>query len=113
MDRGIPAEDDSRGTADRPCTQEGGRGPASFAKTPSPLSEVILRGQLPMPGVPEEAEWIDLATPEEFLPFESKAIAAAQAPALFTTQVEKIARERQVKKAAALPFPATQDRDHS
>ena len=76
----------------------------NFSKARTAVSEVIIRGQLPLPGAPEEAEWMDFSTPEDYLPFESRAIAAAQAPELFTVQIEKVARERQVKKPGAFPF---------
>jgi hypothetical protein len=77
---------------------------SSFSKAHAPVSEVIIRGQLPLPGAPEEAEWMDFSTPEEYLPFESRAIASAGTPGLFTLQVEKVARERQVRKPGAFPF---------
>jgi uncharacterized protein len=77
---------------------------ANFAKAHAAVTEVIIRGQLPLPGAPEEAEWMDFSTPEDYLPFESRAMATAGAPELFTIQVEKIAHERKVKKPGALPF---------
>jgi hypothetical protein len=76
----------------------------NFSKAHAAVSEVIIRGQLPLPGAPEEAEWMDFSTPEDYLPFESRAIATAGAPELFIIQVEKLARERQVKKPGAFPF---------
>ncbi|MFH2115210.1 MAG: flagellar assembly protein A, partial [Spirochaetota bacterium] len=75
-----------------------------FSKAHASVSEVIVRGQLPLPGAPEEAEWMDFATPEQYLPFESRAIATAQTPELFTVRIEKVARERQVKKPGAFSF---------
>ncbi|OHD82366.1 MAG: hypothetical protein A3J97_06665 [Spirochaetes bacterium RIFOXYC1_FULL_54_7] len=75
-----------------------------FAKARTTVSEVIVRGQLPLPGAPEEAAWMDFSTPGDYFPFESRAMATAGAPELFTVQMEKIARERQVKKPGALPF---------
>jgi hypothetical protein len=57
---------------------------ANFAKAHAAVTEVIIRGQLPLPGAPEEAEWMDLSTPEDYLPFESRAMATAGAPELFT-----------------------------
>ena len=77
---------------------------SGFSRARTPVSEVIIRGQLPLPGTPVEAEWMDFSTPEAYLPFESRAIATAGAPELFTVQVEKIARERQVKKPGVFPF---------
>jgi uncharacterized protein (DUF342 family) len=77
---------------------------AVFAKARTAVSEVIIRGQLPLPGAPEEAEWMDFSTPEEYLPFESRSIATAGTPDLYTVQMEKVARERQVRKPGALPF---------
>jgi uncharacterized protein (DUF342 family) len=77
---------------------------SNFVKARAAVSEVIIRGQLPLPGSPEEAEWMDFSTPEDYLPFESRAMATAGAPELFTIQIEKIAHERKVKKPGALPF---------
>ena len=76
----------------------------NFSKAHAPVSEVIVRGQLPLPGSPEEAEWFDFSTPKEYLPFETRAIATAQPPALFTVHLEKVAREKQVKKPGAFRF---------
>ncbi|MBN2874333.1 MAG: DUF342 domain-containing protein, partial [Spirochaetales bacterium] len=53
---------------------------------------------------PEEAEWVELTTPPEFKPFEASCIAEAAPPALFRVRVDKVARERIVKKPGALPF---------
>ena len=76
----------------------------NFSKARAPVSEVMIRGQLPLPGSPEAAEWMDFSTPEDYLPFESRAIATAGAPELYIVQVEKLARERKIKKPGAFPF---------
>jgi len=76
----------------------------SFAKSKQAAVEVVARGQAPEAGLPEYAEWADLPTPPEFQAFADETIAAATSPELFRIRVERVARERIVKKPGALPF---------
>lgn len=76
----------------------------AFSKAAGHVSELLIRGQLPEAPSPEYAEWLDLATPPEFQPFEAGAIAEAKPPELVKIRIEKVARERIVKKQSALPF---------
>jgi uncharacterized protein (DUF342 family) len=76
----------------------------AFAKAKAPAVEVAARGQTPEPGIPEYAEWMDLETPPEYLPFGDESIAEAPPPQLFRVRTDRVARERIVKKPGALPF---------
>ncbi|PKL07397.1 MAG: hypothetical protein CVV51_14310, partial [Spirochaetae bacterium HGW-Spirochaetae-7] len=81
----------------------------SFTSAKAPATEIVAKGQVPEPGLPEEAEWADLETPPEYKPFESEAIAGAAAPELYRIRTERVARERTVKKAGAFPFMAPRE----
>jgi uncharacterized protein (DUF342 family) len=76
----------------------------SCAKSKTAIKELAARGQAPETGLPEDATWAELTTPPEFQAFEASAIAEAAPPELFRIRVEKISRERIVKKPGALPF---------
>jgi len=76
----------------------------AFSRSKSSMQEVVAKGQAPETGFPEDAVWVELGTPPEFQAFEAGAIADAPPPELFRLRVEKIARERIVKKPGALPF---------
>ncbi len=75
-----------------------------FASSKTALSEVLLRGQSPEAGKPEQAEWDNLETPPEFEPLMARTLAEAPAPQLFRIRAERIAHERIVKKPGALGF---------
>ena len=76
----------------------------SFAPAKAPVTEIVAKGQAPEAGLPEEAEWNDLETPPEYKPFEAESIAGAAGPELYRVRIERVARERTVKKAGAFPF---------
>ncbi len=76
----------------------------AFAKAGGPAIEAVARGQSPELGMPEDAEWADLRTPPEYLPFEDETVAEAAPPDLYRVRTERVARERVVKKPGALPF---------
>lgn len=76
----------------------------AFATAKAPLTETVASGHAPESGLPESAEWAEPSTPDEYLPFEAEILSAAPAPALYRVRVERVARERIVKKPSALPF---------
>lgn len=76
----------------------------AFAKTKTPAVEILARGQAPEPTIPETAEWTDATTPAEFQPFESSIIVDAPPPNLYKVRVDRVAKERVVKKPGLLPF---------
>jgi uncharacterized protein (DUF342 family) len=76
----------------------------SFSKSKTTASEMLVLGQIPEQGAPESAEWTETTTPPEYQPFEPAAVAEAKPPALYRIRVDRIAKERIVKKTAALPF---------
>ncbi len=75
-----------------------------FAGAKAPLRVTMARGAMPSSGLPEEAEWLPLETPVEYAAFQDKALAEAPPPELFRIRVERVSRERVVKKAGILPF---------
>ncbi len=75
-----------------------------FAAGKTPASEVLLHGQTPETGKPEQAEWDTLQTPPEFEALMARALSEAAPPQLFHIRVERIAHERIVKKPGALGF---------
>ncbi len=76
----------------------------AFAKAKETHVEVVARGHAPEAGLPEAAEWLEAETPEEYLAFMDETAAAAPPPELYRLRTERVARERVVKKPAALPF---------
>ncbi|HUW69697.1 MAG TPA: flagellar assembly protein A [bacterium] len=76
----------------------------AFGKSRTRTLEIVARGQAPEPTIPEEAEWGDTSTPPEFQPFESAAIVDAPPPNLYKIRVDRVARERVVKRSGLLPF---------
>jgi len=77
---------------------------SSFSKSKQVTVEVAAKGQVPEPGIPEYAEWMDIKTPPEFIAFENETISSAAPPELFRIKTERVARERIVKKPGAFPF---------
>ncbi len=75
-----------------------------FAGAKAPLRVCMARGTMPSSGQPEEADWLPLETPEEYKAFQDKVLAEAAPPELFRIRVERVTRERIVKKAGFLPF---------
>ncbi|OHD22423.1 MAG: hypothetical protein A2Y38_03560 [Spirochaetes bacterium GWB1_59_5] len=82
---------------------------SSFSKAKQPLVEIAARGQVPEPGISEYAEWMDIKTPPEFLIFEDEIMASAAPPELFRVKVERVARERIIKKTGAFSFLAPKE----
>lgn len=76
----------------------------TFARAKAPVLVAVAKGQAPLPGTPEQVEWAAVDTPPEFAEFEAKALRDAGPPAIFRIRVDRVARERTVKKPAALPF---------
>ena len=76
----------------------------AFSKTRAPAIEIVARGQAPEPTIPETAEWTDATTPAAFQPFESAIIVDAPSPNLHKVRVDRVARERIIKKSGLLPF---------
>jgi uncharacterized protein len=76
----------------------------SFSKSKTAASELLVLGQIPEQGAPETAEWSEIATPPEYQPFEAATIAEAKPPELYRIRVDRIAKERIVRKPAAFPF---------
>ncbi|TFG85037.1 MAG: hypothetical protein E4H20_01490, partial [Spirochaetales bacterium] len=75
-----------------------------FQEAKAPVSVIIAQGQAPSSGAPEEAKWLPLETPPEFIPFQAAVISEAPSPQLFRVRVERVTRERIVKKPGLLPF---------
>jgi uncharacterized protein (DUF342 family) len=75
-----------------------------FARSRGPLVEVLAKGLAPEEPVPEEAEWEALVPPPELDAVVAATIAASGAPELYKVRIETTRVERQVRKAAALPF---------
>ena len=67
---------------------------SSFSKSKQVTVEVAAKGQVPEPGIPEYAEWMDIKTPPEFIAFENETISSAAPPELFRIKTERVARER-------------------
>jgi len=83
----------------------------AFARARAPVVVSAAKGLPPLPGTDEEAEWADPGTPPEFAAFEDRAVREAGPPALFRVRVERVARERIVKKPGAFPFlPAREEK---
>ncbi len=76
----------------------------TFAVAKAPVTETVASGHAPEAGLPEAAEWAEPSTPDEYLPFAAEALSAAPPPELYRVRVERVARERIVKKTSALPF---------
>lgn len=76
----------------------------ALAKAKGPVLEPVARGQAPEPGTPEYAEWLEIETPPEYQAFGDETIAEAPPPSLFRLKIERVARERLVRKPGALPF---------
>lgn len=75
-----------------------------FMPAKEPVRIAVAAGQAPARGQPEEADWAELETPPEMLPFKDACLVEAPPPALFKLRVERISRERVVKKPGLLPF---------
>ncbi|MBU0927652.1 MAG: FapA family protein [Spirochaetes bacterium] len=83
----------------------------AFSKSREPRIEVAAKGLPPELGIPEAAEWADFETPPEYAAFADETIAEAPRPDLFRIKVERVAKERVVKKPGALPFlPAREEK---
>ncbi|MCP5453389.1 MAG: DUF342 domain-containing protein [Spirochaetaceae bacterium] len=76
----------------------------AFAAAKAPVTETAASGHAPEAGLPESVEWAEPSTPDEYLPFEAEILSAAPPPELYRVRVERVARERVVKKPSALPF---------
>lgn len=77
----------------------------AFSKAKEAQSILLARGMPPEPGRPEEVEWEPIETPEAYRGFVDSVLAEAAPPALFKTSIERIARERIVKKAGIFGKP--------
>jgi uncharacterized protein (DUF342 family) len=77
---------------------------ASRAKTKDPLDMIIYQGLPPEEAVPETIAWEALLVPADMEPFRQETLDAASPPELFRIKVERIKKEKIVKKPGALPF---------
>ncbi|MBP7263098.1 MAG: DUF342 domain-containing protein [Spirochaetia bacterium] len=77
---------------------------AKFAASAGPLSVVVALGHPPSSPQAEEAEWLDVATPPDFVPLQAACLSAAPPPDLYRVRVETVERTRVVKKRGLLPF---------
>lgn len=75
-----------------------------FIPAKEPVRVKVAAGQAPVRGKPEEADWAELHTPPDLLPFKDACLVEASPPTLFKIRVERINRERVVKKPGFLPF---------
>ncbi len=77
---------------------------AKFARSRTPLSETIAKGQAPEAPRPEEAEWEELPFPEEWRSLIEESLASAPPPELYAVRSEVVRVEKTVQKPAKLPF---------
>ncbi len=76
----------------------------AFSKSKTATNELLVLGQIPEQGAPETAEWSEITTPPEYQPFEAAKTAEAKQPELYRIRIDRVAKERVVKKPAAFPF---------
>ncbi|AEF81366.1 FapA family protein [Leadbettera azotonutricia] len=77
---------------------------AGRAKTKDPHEMLIYQGLLPEEAVPEAIAWEALPVPADMAVFQKETLDAASLPELFRVKVERIKKEKIVKKPGALPF---------
>lgn len=82
---------------------------SKFARTKTPLTIVIVKGQAPEDPLPEEVEWLDLPIPPEILPLREEVAGMAGPPEIFCIKTDKIKHEEHVKKPGAMPFLPSKD----
>lgn len=75
-----------------------------FSKARNTVTEILAKGIEPEDAVPEQAEWSELAAPEELRELVDRMLLSAEPPEFWKTVVKTVKTEKKVTHKPALPF---------